>query len=69
MLPSGQSSGDFSDVGKSQYRWSAERNATGTGNLDVIKVQVATKDDVNPVVTEVQALLCRPNPPKSGGSQ
>jgi type II secretory pathway pseudopilin PulG len=68
-LPSGEASGDFSDVNKPDLTWRAERNPTGTGNLDLIQVDVSRKGDTRGQRTEIQGLLCRPAPDKpSSGS-
>jgi len=62
-LPSGQSKGDFDDLGETRFTWQADRTSLGIGDLDSIRVRVFRKggDQENPA--EIQGLLCR-----SGGN-
>jgi type II secretory pathway pseudopilin PulG len=67
-LTSGQTSGDFLDSGEKRFIWSADREPTGFGNLDSIKVDVARKWEGMSRAVEVQGLFCNPVPAK-GSSQ
>lgn len=64
LLPTGESSGDFADVGAEPYKWTAERTPTGTANLDSITVDVERKSNRTSQPVEIQGLLCRPAPAK-----
>jgi prepilin-type N-terminal cleavage/methylation domain-containing protein len=59
-LPSGSSEGDFEDAGEKRFVWRAERTPTGTGNLDVLRVEVTRRGESYAQATEVQGLFCRP---------
>jgi len=60
ILPSGQASGDFLDVGERRFIWQASRIPTGTGNLDSIRVDVARKGESFQLGCQIEGLLCRP---------
>jgi Tfp pilus assembly protein PilV len=63
-LPSGQASGDFADAGEPDFKWTAERATTGTGNLDTVQIDIERKSSQLSQPYEIQGLICRPVPPK-----
>ena len=66
-LNAGQVDGDFQDIGEDRYTWHADRIATGTTNLDSLRVQVTKKGQQSNQPVQVEGLICKPA--TSGGGQ
>ncbi len=62
ILPAGDSSGDFEDIGEKRFVWRAERTTIGPGNLDGIKVFVDRPGNNYQKGVEVQGVFCKPVP-------
>ncbi len=66
-LSAGQADGDFLDIGEERYTWHADRIATGTTNLDSLRVQVFKKGKETGQPFQVEGLICKPA--TTGGGQ
>src|SRR5579859_7109800 len=55
---SGQTSGDFADIGERRFSWSATWSASGVQDLDVLRVDVNRVGVPTSDAYEVQGLYC-----------
>ena len=67
-LSNAPSDGDFQDYNESRYKWTVDIEATGTENLQSVKVTVVSTDPSDANQASVDGLVFTPPPPSGTGT-